>query len=144
VPAVALAALVEPDPVRVRALAEEVARIDFMTDPSLAQACIGAGALDLVEPVAVPVPHAAPRTRHAALNVQALVAEARGELEEAGRLYVEAAQRWLDYPAALERGLCLLGVARTTGDAAAAQDASVIFRSLGAHVLAGEAAEAAA
>jgi class 3 adenylate cyclase len=144
VPAVTLAALVEPDPVRVRALAEEIASIDFMTDPSLARTCIGAGALDLAERMAVPVPHAAPRTRYAALNVQALVAEARGELEEAGRLYVEAAERWLDYPAALERGFCLIGVARTTGDDAAAGEASAIFRSLGANALASEAAAAAA
>ena len=46
--------------------------------------------------------------------------------------------------AKLERGRCLIGVARTTGNDAAAAEASEIFRSLGAHDLAGEAAAAAA
>ena len=143
-PALAVAIVMETDPERVRALAEELLAVDFVTDPHTARACIHVGALDIAERMAILDERASPRTHHAAATVQAMLAEARGERDEAGRRYAEAAQRWLDHPAALERGLCLLGVARTTGDAAAAQDASAIFRSLGAHSLAGEAAAAAA
>jgi hypothetical protein len=143
-PALTVSIVMEPDPERVCALADELLAVDFVTDPHTARACIRVGALDIAERMTILDESASPRSHHAAATVQAMLAEARGERDAAGRRYAEAAQRWLDHPAALERGLCLLGVARTTGDEAAAQDASAIFRSLGAHSLAGEAAAAAA
>jgi hypothetical protein len=144
VPAISVAVLVESDPARIRSLSEEVVGIDFISDPELARACIDVGALDVAELMTRIDERASPRTRHAVVNVRAMLAEARGEQVAAGRLYAEAAQRWLDHPAKLERGRCLIGVARTTGNDAAAAEASAIFRSLGAHDLAGEAAAAAA
>lgn len=52
-------------------------------------------------------------------------------------------RRWTEYPFVLERALCLLGLARATGEAAHAAEAQELFRSLGADALAGEAAAAA-
>jgi hypothetical protein len=80
------------------------------------------------------------RVRHIAATVQAMLAEARGEREEAGRLYAEAVRRWTEHPFVLERGLCLLGRARTTGDDRATREAGELFRSLGARALEREAA----
>jgi hypothetical protein len=71
-----------------------------------------------------------------------MVDEERGDREAAARGYAEAARRWLEYPFVLERGLALLGVARTTDDASAGLEAAAIFRSLGANDLASEAAAA--
>ncbi len=142
VPALTVAIVMEPDAERVRALADELLAVDFVIDPHTAWACIRVGALDIAERMTNIDERASPRTRHTVATVRAMVAEARGEREAAGRGYAEAAQRWIDYPAALERGVCLIGVARTTGDASAAQDATAIFRSLGAHGLASEAAAA--
>jgi hypothetical protein len=80
------------------------------------------------------------RMQHIAATVQAMLAETRGEREEAGRLYADAVRRWTDHAFLLERGLCLLGYARATGDVATTREAGEIFRSLGARALASEAA----
>jgi hypothetical protein len=142
VPALSLAMLIEPDRERVRSYAEELLRSDYAIDPDPARACIRAGALDVAERMATVGERASPRTRHAAIAVRAMVDEERGDREAAARGYAEAARRWLEYPFVLERGLALLGVARTTDDASAGLEAAAIFRSLGANDLASEAAAA--
>jgi len=63
--------------------------------------------------------------------------------EMTASLYRDAVRRWTEYPFALERALCLLGLARATGEPDPAAEAQQIFRSLGAEALAGEAAAAA-
>jgi hypothetical protein len=109
--------------------------------PDSARVCVSHGALDLVERMIRTDERAAPRTRYVGATVRAILAEARDE-REAARLYAAAVRCWTEYPYVLERGLCLLGVARTYDDAAAAAEAAAIFRSLGADELAGEAAAA--
>jgi hypothetical protein len=86
---------------------------------------------------------AAPRALHVGVTVRAILAEASGDRDGAAELYREAARRWLAYPFVLERALALLGVARTTGDSAPADEARALFRSLGAVPLEREAAAAA-
>jgi hypothetical protein len=140
VPALSLAALVEQDPNAAVALVEESLLVDDPLYPDVARVCIENGALDVVERMAEPRYRSMTRTHHIAASVRAMLAEARGETDEAGRLYAEAARRWTEHPYVLERGLALLGVARATGGAEAAREAGEIFRSVGAHALEIEAA----
>jgi hypothetical protein len=142
VPTLSLAALVEPKAEAALAFVEEMLSRGFVLDADAARVCVRHGALDVAARMAEVRAGTHARARHIAATVRAMVAEARGEREEAGRLYADAVQRWTEYPHVLERGLCLLGVARATGNAAAARDARAIFRSLGAEALALEAAAA--
>jgi hypothetical protein len=78
---------------------------------------------------------ATPRAHHVGATTQAILAEARGDREQAARLYADAVRRWTEYPSVLERGLCLLGLGRAAGDPAPVEDARALFRSLGAEAL---------
>jgi len=142
VPALSVAALVEERHDAAVALVEELIGTDWALYPDSARICVESGALGVAERMTVLNERAMTRTQHVAATVQAMLAEARGEREQAGRLYADAVRRWTEYPFLLERGLCLLGVARATDDASAAGEAAEIFRSLGAHDLASEAAAA--
>jgi len=145
-PAFSLAAMVEPDAGTVRALIEEMLAVEAPENPlypDSARVCVRHGAFDLAERMIRTDERAAARARHVGATVQAILAEARGEREEAASLYRDAVWRWTEYPFVLERALCLLGLARATGDPAPAAEAQEIFRSLGAEELAGEAAAAA-
>ena len=93
------------------------------------------GALDLAERMIRTDERAAPRARHVSLTVQAILAEAREEREEAARLYADAVRRWTEYSFVLERALCLLGVSQAKGDPEPAEEARAVFRSLGAEAL---------
>jgi hypothetical protein len=130
----------EPDPQTAVALVEEALATGYAVYPDAARACVQHGALAVAQTMAEVDSLVPTRTRHIAATVQALLAEARGEREDAGRLYTEAVRRWTEHPFLLERGLCLLGVARATGDDAATREAGEIFRSLGARALESEAA----
>jgi len=145
VPALSLAALVEPDAGTTLALIEELLAVDAPGTlyPDSARVCVRHGALDLAERMIRTDERAAPRARHVGATVRAILAEARGEHDEAASLYRDAVRRWTEYPFALERALCLLGLARATGEPDPAAEAQQIFRSLGAEALAGEAAAAA-
>ena len=81
----------------------------------------------------------AARDQHSLLTGHAIVAEAKGKIEEGRELYQEAAQRWADYGYVLEEGLAYLGLARcliALGDREAAteplQKARAIFSRLDA------------
>jgi class 3 adenylate cyclase/tetratricopeptide (TPR) repeat protein len=52
------------------------------------------------------------RDQHSVLTARAVVAEARGELQEAQTLYSEVARRWEEFGHLLERGLALLAAGR--------------------------------
>ena len=108
--------------------------------PDTARVCVQNGELEVAQRIADVDSLAPVRIEHIAATAQAMLAEARGEREEAGRLYAEAVRRWTEHPFVLERGLCLLGWARATGDDAATREAGEIFRSLGARALESEAA----
>jgi class 3 adenylate cyclase len=137
-PALTLALLVEPGPDGVRALVEEMLQVESPDNPlypDVARVCVRHGALDLAERMIRTDERAARRTRHVGVTVQAILAEARDDREEAAHLYADAVRRWTEYPFALERGLCLLGLSRATGDPAPSEEARELFRSLGAEAL---------
>jgi class 3 adenylate cyclase len=145
-PTLSLAALVEPEAETAIAFVEEMLAVDAPQNPlypDSARVCVRHGAFDLAERMIRTDERAAPRARHVGATVRAILAEARGEREEAASLYRDAVLRWTEYPFVLERALCLLGLARATGEPAPAAEAEDIFRSLGADALAGEAAAAA-
>jgi class 3 adenylate cyclase/tetratricopeptide (TPR) repeat protein len=140
VPALSLAALTEADPHAAAALVDEALAVGYAIYPDAARVCVQNGELAVAQGMAEVDSWVPTRVRHIAATVQAMLAEARGEREEAGRLYAEAVRRWTEHPFMLERGLCLLGCARATGDAAPTREAAAIFRSLGARALESEAA----
>jgi class 3 adenylate cyclase/tetratricopeptide (TPR) repeat protein len=138
-PALSLAALVEQDAGVARALLEElVTSSTYLFYPDVARACVRHGAEDVAERIATPIESPVARTRNVALTTRAVLAEVRGERDEAVGLYADAARRWEEYSFTLERALCLLGAARNGGDAAMADEARSILRSLGADALARE------
>jgi hypothetical protein len=60
-----------------------------------------------------------------------MVAEARGDEDDAASLYREAAERWDAYGSVVERGYALLGLGRC-GDAKALVEGQAVFAALGA------------
>jgi class 3 adenylate cyclase/tetratricopeptide (TPR) repeat protein len=137
-PALSLAALVEPAADEALAVIQEMLEVDSPDNPlyaDSARVCVRHGALELAERMIRTDERAAPRALHVSVTIQAILAEAREEREEAARLYADAARRWTEYPFVLERGLCLLGLSRATGDPAPAEEARAVFRTLGAEAL---------
>jgi tetratricopeptide (TPR) repeat protein len=61
----------------------------------------------------------------------AIVAEARGEIGEAGTLYADAARRWEEYEFPFEQAHALLGHWRCTADEKSRESARAIFEGLG-------------
>jgi class 3 adenylate cyclase len=137
-PTLSLAALVEPAAEAALALIEEMLEVDAPENPlypDSARVCVRHGALELAERMIRSDERATPRALHVGTTTQAILAEARGDREEAARLYAEAVRRWTEYPFVLERGLCLLGLGRATVDPAPVEEARTLFRSLGAEAL---------
>jgi hypothetical protein len=142
-PVLSLGALVEPPADVALALIEEMLGVNAPENPlypDSARVCVGHGALELAERMVRTDARAAPRARHVSATVQAILAEAREDREEAARLYADAVRRWTEYTFVLERGLCLLGLSRASGDPEPAEEARALFRSLGAEALEGAAA----
>ncbi|HEX9123790.1 MAG TPA: adenylate/guanylate cyclase domain-containing protein [Actinomycetota bacterium] len=81
------------------------------------------------------------RLQHCLVSARAILAEARGDLEDAAELYADAAGRWLRYGSVVERGQALLGqgrcllALRDPGAAERLREAREIFASLGAKLL---------
>ena len=67
------------------------------------------------------------------------LAEARGQLEEAGELYRRAADRWAEFGSVVEQAYALLGLGRC-GNARASLQGEAIFASLGASPVVAKAA----
>jgi tetratricopeptide (TPR) repeat protein len=65
---------------------------------------------------------------------KAAIAEARGDVDEAGMLYIEAIRSLEEYDMPFELGHALLGHWRCTGDDESLRSAQEIFRRLGAVV----------
>jgi len=130
-PALSLAALVASDRQNALALLEELLAVEAPENPlypDSARVCVRFGALDLAERMIRGDERAAPRARHVGATISAILAEARGERDEAALLYAEAAERWQEHSFVLERGLCLLGAGR-------GEEAAPLLRSLGAESL---------
>jgi tetratricopeptide (TPR) repeat protein len=124
VPALAVAAMVrdaEGDSDGTISLVEELRRVGERTADwtrmlflqAMVRVAVRAGRPDLGELLLEGVhPHNL-RERTSVLTGQAVLAEARGELEDASRLYLEAVDRWREYGFDLEEGWALLGAGRT-------------------------------
>lgn len=85
------------------------------------------------------------RDRFSVVAARAIVAEARGNLEEALGLFLEAARNWESYPFPLEQGhalfgagRCLIGLGRADEASEHLEKARAIFGSLGALPLVAE------
>jgi tetratricopeptide (TPR) repeat protein len=88
-----------------------------------------------------------PYREHALVAAQAILAEARGETDEASTLYAEAAQRWERFGvvpeqafALLGQGRCLVALGRAAEAAEPLREAREIFIRLGAVPALGETA----
>jgi hypothetical protein len=158
VPALAAAALIEQAAGRPAATLRLVAELQSLTRDrggghwyraqhlaDLTRLCVTAGKPSLAQELVDHTRAAPARHRHATLTSAAVLAEARGALQEAVRLYHQAEHRWAEYGHALEHGQALLGGARCLLrlDRPAAPSklraAQAIFASLGARPLATEA-----
>jgi class 3 adenylate cyclase/tetratricopeptide (TPR) repeat protein len=106
--------------------------------------CIEAGELERGERLVEGVSTTLVRHRNTLLSARAMLAEARGELEEAVRLYTEAAERWAEYGFVLEHGRALVGSSRCLvalgrpGAPGQLEEARKLFKSVGALVLLGQ------
>jgi tetratricopeptide (TPR) repeat protein len=90
----------------------ESAFFNFFHLTDVARICAAADALDVVEAILERVQPTAAREHHGVLTARAVTSEARGSLEEAARLYVQAADDWARFPHPLEQGLALMGAGR--------------------------------
>jgi class 3 adenylate cyclase/tetratricopeptide (TPR) repeat protein len=106
--------------------------------PDLVRICVAAEAMSLAKALLRSARGGLERGLHAVHTALAVVAEAEGRLDEASRLYGEAATRWGRYGHVLERGQALLGAGRcllrlgTVEAAASLSQAHAVLGSLGA------------
>lgn len=122
VPALAISALIDKsrgDLSSAVALIEEYAEVTRGRPVWRAQhlldvlrTCAAAGALGLAESLLDGMQVTAARQLHAVHAARAVLAEARGNVEQSLDLYLEAAERWTGFGFILERGQALLGVGR--------------------------------
>jgi hypothetical protein len=98
-----------------------------------------AGKLDLAEAFLHGSEHASAWDAAARPGARALLAEARGEPDQASALFREAAERWDEYGSVVEQAYALLGLGRC-GDAKASRAGEAIFASIGASPVVAQAA----
>ena len=80
--------------------------------PEVVRLCAAVGALDLAERLIDGRSEALTRHRNGLLTARATVARAKGSLDEAERLYEDAARGWGEYGCVLEHAHALLGLGR--------------------------------
>jgi class 3 adenylate cyclase/tetratricopeptide (TPR) repeat protein len=95
---------------------------------------VAAGAVSVGEPLLDRPNARGARLEPALVAGHAIVAENRGEIDEAGKLYADAAKRWESYEFPFEQAHALLGHWRCTGDEGSLREAHAIFERLGAVV----------
>jgi DNA-binding SARP family transcriptional activator len=78
--------------------------------PEVARLCAAVGALDVAERLIEGRSEALTRHRNGLLTARATVARAKGSLDEAERLYEDAARGWGEYGCVLEHAHALLGL----------------------------------
>jgi tetratricopeptide (TPR) repeat protein len=107
--------------------------------PTAVRILVASKQVDDAENLASGIEITATRDVNCMLTGQAIISEAKGDINQARNLYREAAQCWADYGFVLEEGQAHLGLARcliTLGDREAAtrplQKARAIFSKLGA------------
>ncbi len=121
-PALAGAAVVAArtgDSEEVRRLAEEFDQVTAgrsplyrqVHSPELVRACVQAGHVEIAERLAADPPGRSARLAAASATARAVVALARGRIEEAAEAFEECRARWTDYGHRLEAALASLGSA---------------------------------
>ena len=80
--------------------------------PDAVRICVWASATELAGNLVEGTRKPAPRARHAVQASEAILAEARHELDEAIRLYGEVAESWARFGVPAEQGLALRGMGR--------------------------------
>jgi len=145
VPALTAAALIEEGSGNVPAALALVGEVELATRdradwtrllhaPICLRISVAADALSVGEPLLDRPDARGARLEHALVAGRAIVAEARGEIGEAGRLYAAAAERWDQYEFRFEQAHALLGHWRCTGDDQSLRRANELFARLGAVV----------
>jgi class 3 adenylate cyclase/tetratricopeptide (TPR) repeat protein len=81
--------------------------------PHVLRVCVVAREIGLGETLIEATAEKTVRARHAVVTAEAMLAEARGELERAAEQYADAAERWGEFGLVLERGHALLGAGRS-------------------------------
>jgi class 3 adenylate cyclase/tetratricopeptide (TPR) repeat protein len=132
---------------RARELLAEIAGTPHVTEtpsyaprlPEMVRTAVGLGDVELAARLAEGVVPVYPYPRHAALEASAILAEARGDQEDAVALYADAASRWDEFGIVAERGFSLLGrgrclvmLERPEAAADCLREAGEIFAKLGA------------
>ena len=109
--------------------------------PNCLRVCVAAHELDLAERLVDGAAAAMPNlaNRGALVTASAMLAEARGQRNEAADLYREAAAAWREWGSVVEQAYALLGLGRC-GDEKAAREGAAIFERLGAVPLTASAA----
>jgi hypothetical protein len=98
----------------------------------VARVCVAAGRPDIVEELLRDVGDGrGPVVRSARASTRALLCEARGDTDEAAKLYREAAAGWSEWGSVVEHAYALLGLGRC-GDGTAAHEGAAVFARLGA------------
>lgn len=112
---------------------------DDQADPPLVRAALAVGDYDLAEAFGTGSPPTSPYAEHCAVASDALLAEARDDLEAAAAAYADAADRWERFGvvpeeafALLGQGRCLLALRRPAEAASVLHHARGIFERLGA------------
>jgi class 3 adenylate cyclase/tetratricopeptide (TPR) repeat protein len=95
-----------------RQLTEEEPMTRSTSLPDAVRICVAAGATQSADDLVQGTKKPAARTRHAVRASEAILAEARRELDEAIRLYSDVAESWAEYGVPAEQGLALRGVGR--------------------------------
>ena len=95
--------------------------------------CVAAGRAEVAERLVQELSGApGPVARNSLACSRALLCEARGELDEAARLYREGAEGWAEWGSVVEHAYALLGLWRCAGDEGARREAEAVFGRLGA------------
>jgi tetratricopeptide (TPR) repeat protein len=95
---------------------------------------VALGEQALGETLVAEIEPALAREANGVVGAHAILAEAGGDPERAAELYRQAAERWREYGAVVERAHALAGLGRCAGDDVAAAEARDIFASLGVRV----------
>jgi tetratricopeptide (TPR) repeat protein len=114
--------------------------------PDALRVCVAAKTIGLGERLIEAIAEGTKRSAHVVVTAEAVLAEARGELERAAEQYASAAERWSEFGFVLERGhallgggRCLLGLSRAREAARKLGDARETFARLRARPLVNEA-----
>jgi predicted ATPase/class 3 adenylate cyclase len=100
----------------------------LMMLPAFVREAIRLGEAALAESLASGPDLISPLSQHARVAASAIIAEARGDLEDAAETYADAAERWERFTVAPEQAFALLGRGRCLVELARPSDAEPVLR----------------